>query len=83
VTIVFETAGLSLSTKGKAITGGGQGDTVSILNLQSKRQIEGVIIAPGKVSVQPQNVVKTLKDASAQNTSAISSLTPTRTASAR
>jgi flagellar basal body P-ring formation protein FlgA len=81
VTIVFETAGLSLSTKGKAITGGGQGDTVSILNLQSKRQIEGVIIAPGKVSVQPQNVVKTLKDASAQNTSAISGLTPTRTAS--
>ena len=77
VTIVFETAGLSLSTKGKAITGGGQGDTVSILNLQSKKQVEGTIIAPGKVSVQPQNIVKTLADSAAQTKSG---LTPTRTA---
>ena len=80
VTIVFDTAGLSLSTKGKAITGGGQGDTISILNLQSKKQIEGTIIAPGKVTVQPQNVAKILAEA-AQAKFASSSVTPTRTAS--
>lgn len=81
VTIIFETAGLSLSTKGKAITGGAQGDTISILNLQSKKQIDGVIIAPGKVTVQPQNIAKTLADSAAQTKSASSGLTPTRTAS--
>ena len=79
VNIVFEAAGLSLSTKGKAITGGGEGDTISILNLQSKRQIEGIIIAPGKVSVKPANVQKTLADAAIVNRAA-SGTTPTRTA---
>jgi flagellar basal body P-ring formation protein FlgA len=82
VTIVFESAGLSLSTKGKAITGGGQGDTVSILNLQSKRQIEGVIIAQGKVSVQPKNIPQTLANSAVQNSNNATGLTPTKTASA-
>ncbi len=81
VTIIFETAGLSLSTKGKAITGGSQGDTVSVLNLQSKKQIEATIIAPGKVSVQPQNVAKILADSAAAIKSGSSGVTPTRTAS--
>ncbi|MBY0612164.1 MAG: flagellar basal body P-ring formation chaperone FlgA [Beijerinckiaceae bacterium] len=56
VTLVYETPGMSLSTKGRAITGGSEGDTVSVQNLQSKRTVEGVIIGPGKISVQNKSV---------------------------
>lgn len=61
VTLVYETPGMSLSTKGRAITGGSEGDTVSVQNLQSKRTVEGVIIGPGKISVQNKSVQPTQK----------------------
>ena len=76
VTIVYETPGMSLSTKGRAITGGSEGETVSVQNLQSKRTVEGVIIGPGKVSVQNKSVQPS------QKTSALdgqASGAPTRT----
>jgi flagella basal body P-ring formation protein FlgA len=51
VTLIYDTPGLYLTGRGKALEGGTDGDTVSILNLQSKRTIQGVVIGPGQVSV--------------------------------
>jgi len=51
VTIVYEVPGIVLTVRGKAIDGGAEGDTVSVLNEQSKRTIQGVVIGPGRVAV--------------------------------
>jgi flagellar basal body P-ring formation protein FlgA len=51
VTLIFEGPGLYLTSRGKALDGGSQGDTIGVLNLQSKRTIQGVIVGPGQVSV--------------------------------
>jgi flagella basal body P-ring formation protein FlgA len=50
VTLVYETAGLSLTIRGKAMETGAEGDVVNVLNLQSKRTVSGVVIARGQVS---------------------------------
>ena len=41
VTLIYESAGLYLTIRGKAIDGGTEGDVVSVLNLQSKRTVSG------------------------------------------
>lgn len=51
VTLVYEVPGIVLTVRGKAIDGGAEGDTISVLNEQSKRTIQGVIIGPGRVAV--------------------------------
>ena len=51
VTLIYESAGLYLTIRGKALEGGTEGDVVSVLNLQSKRTVSGVVIARGQVSI--------------------------------
>ncbi len=51
VTLVYETLGLYLTGRGKALENGTEGDVVNVLNLQSKRTVQGVVIGPGQVSV--------------------------------
>ena len=51
VTILYEAPGLVLSVRGKAIESGAEGDIVSVLNVQSKRTVQGTVIGPGRVSV--------------------------------
>lgn len=51
VTLTYDAPGLYLTGRGKAIEGGTEGDTVNVLNLQSKRTVQGVVIGPGQVSV--------------------------------
>jgi flagella basal body P-ring formation protein FlgA len=51
VTLVYESAGLYLTIRGKAIEGGTEGDVVNVINLQSKRTVSGVVIGRGQVSV--------------------------------
>ena len=51
VTLVYETPGLYLTGRGKALESGTEGDTVNVLNLQSKRTVQGIVIGPGQVSV--------------------------------
>lgn len=51
VTLIYDTPGMYLTGRGKALEGGTDGDTVSVLNLQSKRTIQGVVIGPGQISV--------------------------------
>ncbi|MCP3372714.1 flagellar basal body P-ring formation chaperone FlgA [Bradyrhizobium cajani] len=52
VTIIYQVPGLYLTTRGKAIESGAEGDTISILNLQSKRTLTGVVTGRGEVTVQ-------------------------------
>jgi len=51
VTLIYETAGLYLTVRGKALDGGTEGDVVNVLNLQSKRTVSGVVTGRGQVSV--------------------------------
>jgi flagella basal body P-ring formation protein FlgA len=51
VTLTFESPGLYLSVRGKALEGGTEGDVVNVLNLQSKRTISGVVTGRGQVSI--------------------------------
>lgn len=52
VTLVYEVPGITLTVIGKAAEGGAQGDTVSVLNEQSKRSVQGIVTGPGRVAVR-------------------------------
>ena len=52
VTIIYEVPGLHLTTRGKALESGAEGDTVSVLNPQSKRTLTGAGTRRGQVTVQ-------------------------------
>jgi flagella basal body P-ring formation protein FlgA len=51
VTLIYESPGLYLTFRGKAIEGGTEGDVVNVMNLQSKRTISGVVTGRGQVSI--------------------------------
>jgi flagellar basal body P-ring formation protein FlgA len=51
VTLIYESSGLYLTIRGKALDGGTEGDVVSVLNLQSKRTVSGIVVGRGQVSV--------------------------------
>jgi flagellar basal body P-ring formation protein FlgA len=51
VTLIYETTGLYLTIRGKALENGTEGDVVSVLNLQSKRTVSGVVSGRGQVTV--------------------------------
>ena len=51
VTLIYESAGLYLTIRGKALEGGTEGDVVNVLNLQSKRTVSGVVIGRGQVAI--------------------------------
>ena len=51
VTLIYETAGLYLTIRGKAMESGTEGDNISVLNLQSKRTVSGVVIGRGQVAI--------------------------------
>ncbi|MBV8924542.1 MAG: flagellar basal body P-ring formation protein FlgA [Bradyrhizobium sp.] len=62
VTVIYQTAGLYLTTRGKALDSGTEGDVVNVINLQSKRTVTGVVSGRGQVTIQiatPQPVVIT------------------------
>jgi flagella basal body P-ring formation protein FlgA len=51
VTIVYEAPGIVLTLRGKALESGAEGDSVSVLNVQSKRTVHGTVIGPGRIQV--------------------------------
>jgi flagella basal body P-ring formation protein FlgA len=51
VTLIYESPGLYLTIRGKALEGGTEGDVVNVLNLQSKRTVSGVVTGRGQVSI--------------------------------
>jgi flagella basal body P-ring formation protein FlgA len=52
VSVIFQTAGLYLTTRGKALDNGTEGDVVSVLNIQSKRTLTGTVTGRGQVTIQ-------------------------------
>jgi flagella basal body P-ring formation protein FlgA len=51
VTLIYESTGLYLTMRGKALENGTEGDTVNVLNLQSKRNVYGVVVGRGQVAI--------------------------------
>jgi flagellar basal body P-ring formation protein FlgA len=51
VTLVYEVPGLVLTAHGQALDNGTKGETISVVNQQSKRVVHGVVIAGGRVQV--------------------------------
>jgi flagella basal body P-ring formation protein FlgA len=52
VTVIYQTAGIYLTTRGKALDSGTEGDLVSVLNPLSKRTVTGIVTARGQVTIQ-------------------------------
>lgn len=57
VTITFQVPGITLTMRGKALEGGAHGDTINVLNVQSKRSIQATIAGPGHVIVAATTLV--------------------------
>lgn len=55
VTLTYEVPGVVLTMRAKALDSGAEGDTISLLNIQSKRTIQGVVTGPGHVTIAPQS----------------------------
>jgi flagellar basal body P-ring formation protein FlgA len=51
VTLVYQVPGITLTVRGKAAEGGAQGDVISVINEQTKRTIQGVVVGPGRVVI--------------------------------
>jgi len=51
ITLIYEAPGIYLTGRGKALEAGTKGDTVNVLNLQSKRTVQGIVIGPGQVAI--------------------------------
>ncbi len=52
VTLVFEVPGLTLTVRGKAVEAGSEGDVINVLNIQSKRTVQGTVVGPARVVVR-------------------------------
>jgi flagella basal body P-ring formation protein FlgA len=52
VTLSYQMPGIRLTVRGKAVDGGAEGDTIGVLNEQSKRVVQGVVVGPGQVVVR-------------------------------
>jgi flagella basal body P-ring formation protein FlgA len=51
VIMIFEQPGLTLTLRGKALDSGAEGDTVNVVNLQSKKTLQGIVSGSGKVTI--------------------------------
>ena len=53
VSVAFEDGGISLVLQAKALGDAGVGDTLQLVNIQSKKTLEAVVTGPGKAVVGP------------------------------
>ena len=53
VTITYDNEGVSLSLQGKALSGGGVGETINVQNVTSKKTVQAVVTGPGQAAVGP------------------------------
>ncbi len=53
VTILYQVPGIVLTLRGKAMDSGAEGDVINVLNIQSKRTVQGVVTGDGRVLVSP------------------------------
>lgn len=73
VTMVFEAPGIVLTASGRAMSEAGLGETVTVQNPVSWRQISAVVIGPGQVRAQSGGVLPT---GSRQSANRIATLHP-------
>jgi flagellar basal body P-ring formation protein FlgA len=57
VTITYQVPGITLTMRGKALEGGAQGDTINVMNAQSKRSIQATVAGTGHVVVTGTTLV--------------------------
>jgi flagellar basal body P-ring formation protein FlgA len=74
VTVIYQSAGLYLTTRGKALDSGAEGDVVNVINQQTKRTLSGTVSARAQVTIQ----IATPKPAAAEDLT--SSIDPDQTA---
>jgi flagellar basal body P-ring formation protein FlgA len=55
VTIVYQVPGVMLTLRGQAKDNGALGDTISVLNMESKRVVLATVTGPDRVTVGPLN----------------------------
>jgi flagellar basal body P-ring formation protein FlgA len=55
VMLHYEVPGIVLTLRGKALESGAEGDMISVLNVNSKRTIQGIVTGPGRVTVSAPN----------------------------
>ena len=65
VTMIFEVPGIALTSVGRALAEGGEGDTIAVLNPTSYRQVSAVITGPGTVRVGAPGAMKTAAELTA------------------
>lgn len=71
VTLIYEVPGILVTMRGQATETGGEGDVITVLNLQSKRTIHGVVTGAGQITVSGTTIhPASPKTASLQTTSA-------------
>jgi flagella basal body P-ring formation protein FlgA len=51
VTITYAMPGIRLTIRGKALDNGAEGDSIGVLNEQSKRTLQAVVVGPGRVAI--------------------------------
>lgn len=51
VTLIYQAPGITLTLRGQAQDAGALGDTIGVLNVQTKRVVQGVISGPGRVTI--------------------------------
>ena len=51
VMLIYEVPGITLTARGKALDSGAEGDTIPVLNEQSRRTIQAVVIGPGRAAI--------------------------------
>lgn len=75
VTLIYETPGIYLTMRGKAVEGGAEGDVVNVLNLSSKRTVSGTVVGRGQVAIiaTPPRVVASATTAATDTPPASSS----------
>jgi len=55
VTLIYQVPGIMLTVRGKAAESGAEGDLITVLNEQTKRPVQGIVIGPGHVVVGGSN----------------------------
>jgi flagella basal body P-ring formation protein FlgA len=51
VTLVYEVPGITITTRGRALEPGAMGDTINVANVQTKRNVQGVVSGPNRVTI--------------------------------
>jgi len=78
VMLYYEVPGIVLTMRGKALESGAEGDLVSVLNVNSKRTIQGIVTGPGRVTVSAPHAALSSPSsaATAPNTARLAAASP-------